>query len=100
VTGAHRLVLGGLLAAALAAGGCGPVVYVSEVTRQTQRSLTDARIAGAERLAPYEYAAALEYLEKARELGGAARYEDARELARLARALADKATLLSKARAK
>jgi hypothetical protein len=55
-----------LLLAALVTG-CGPVEYVSQVSRRATTALAQARNEGAERLAPYEYTAASEYLNKARE---------------------------------
>jgi hypothetical protein len=67
-------------------------------TIDSARSLADAevalegaRIAGAEKQAPYEYAAADLYYQKAREENGRARYADAVDHANQARKLAEEA---------
>ncbi len=65
-----------LLALGLAAG-CGPVEYVTIVTRQASRAVDDARHAEAEKYAPYEFTVAVESLHKSRELAGHARWQDA-----------------------
>jgi hypothetical protein len=57
--------------------GCGPVQYVSQVTRRAAAEVAAAKSAGADRYAPYEYTAAVEYLHKAREEAGYADYQAA-----------------------
>ena len=57
--------------------GCGPVQYVSQVTRRAAAEVAAAKSAGADRYAPYEYTAAIEYLHKAREEAGYADYQAA-----------------------
>jgi hypothetical protein len=82
--------------------GCGPVGYFGTVTRDATRAVTEARAAGAAQAAPYEWTAALLYLERSRELAGYARWQDAltlgRRAAALARAAAERARLPAEAR--
>ena len=75
--------------------GCGPVTYVTEVTRNAARLIDEARNARADKLAPYEYTAALEYLAKAREVGGLARFSEATAYARKSQALSQRAIELA-----
>lgn len=80
----------GLIAVALAA--CGPAGYYAGVTRDATRAVIEARTSGAPRLAPYEWTSAMLYLERARELAGYARWQEAMALGRRAAALARAAT--------
>jgi len=61
--------LGSVLLAA-----CGPVDYLSTVTLKATRAVAEARTANAERLAPYEYWSAVEYLRMAKEMAAYADY--------------------------
>ena len=56
--------------------GCGPVLYSVHV-RPAERAIEEARQAGAEEHAPYEYFYAQAQLEKAREEAGQGDYQDA-----------------------
>jgi hypothetical protein len=84
-----------LLAAALGClTGCGPIQTISYI-QQTKAELEGAESADAQKLAPYEYTAAVAYLEKAREEHGHAEFtastefgEKALKFARSARAKA------------
>jgi hypothetical protein len=74
---------------------CGPVDYLSTVTLKATRALAEARTANAERLAPYEYWSAVEYLRMAKEMAAYADYlvankygEEAAKMATDARRLA------------
>ncbi len=74
---------------------CGPVDYLSTVTLKATRALAEARTANAEKLAPYEYWSAVEYLQMAREMAAYADYlvankygEEAAKMASEARRLA------------
>jgi hypothetical protein len=80
----------------LGGSGCGPIEYISIVTFEASREVAAARGARADQLAPYEYTAATEYLHKARELGGHARYQDAADFGRRARDLGKKAFEISR----
>jgi hypothetical protein len=66
-----------LCVAALAAGlsACGPIDYLNTVTRKATRAVAEAKTADAERLAPYEYWSAVEYLHMAREKAAYADYQ-------------------------
>mgnify|MGYP001351148654 FL=1 len=44
---------------------CGPIEYVSTVTRTATSAVDEARAVDAERLAPYWWTRAVEYLHKA-----------------------------------
>ncbi|MFL5305512.1 MAG: DUF4398 domain-containing protein [Polyangia bacterium] len=75
--------------------GCGPVEYINQVGNRAASAVSAAKLASADRYAPYEYTAAQEYLHKAREEAGHAEYEDAidyghkaEDQANLARAIA------------
>ena len=80
------------------ATGCGPIEYVSVVTFQASRAVQEAKASRAPELAPYEYTAAVEYLHKAREVGGYARYHDAIEWGAKSRDYANEAIKLSRER--
>ncbi len=58
-------------------GACGPVQYVAQVTQDASREVAAARSSQADKYAPYEMTMAEEYLHKARELAGYAKYQDA-----------------------
>jgi sRNA-binding protein len=75
------------LALALLAAGpaaCGPVVYVNEVTRHADDAVAAARHAEAEKLAPYWWTRATQYLHKARERAAHADFQGANRFGRLA----------------
>ena len=55
--------------------GCGPIDYLNTVTRKATRALAEAKTADAERLSPYEYWSAVEYIHMAREKAAYADYE-------------------------
>src|SRR5262245_16246928 len=78
--------------------GCGPVEYISQVGNKAASAVSSAKLAQAERYAPYEYTAAEEYLHKAREEAGYAEYEDAIEFGRRAEELANKGRAIAVAR--
>jgi hypothetical protein len=81
-------------------GGCGPIEYVSQVGRRVPAALAQAQQHGAERLAPYEFTAAQEYLRAAQVEATRSSYQRAvqygrraEELAVLAEGLARERTL-------
>jgi hypothetical protein len=82
----------------LLCGGCGPIEYISTVTFQASKAVQEARASRAPELAPYEYTSAVEYLHKAREVGGYARYHDAIEFGKKARDFGYEAVKLSRER--
>ena len=75
--------------------GCGPVGYLQEVQGRARQAVAEARQAGADRAAPYEYTAAVEYLKKAEEEGSHAEYRVAIELGRRAEDFAKRASALA-----
>src|SRR5260221_7883688 len=96
------LALGGALAlvASLTAtvSGCGPIEYINQVGVKAAGAVSAAKLAQADRYAPYEYTAAEEYLHKAREEAGYAEYEDAIEFGRRAEDFANKGRAIAVAR--
>ena len=78
--------------------GCGPVEYISQVGNKAASAVSAAKLAQADRYAPYEYTAAEEYLHKAREEAGYAEYEDAIEFGRRAEELANKGRAIAVSR--
>jgi hypothetical protein len=87
-----------LLAAGVATG-CGPARYLANTPRVAAKEVARAEKLDALRHAPYEFTAAQEYLHKARELAGYARYQEAVRYAREATRLAQAAQALAKEKA-
>jgi hypothetical protein len=85
--------LGFLLLAPLS--GCGPIEYINQVGNKAASAVSAAKLAQAERYAPYEFTGAEEYLHKAREEAGYAQYQDAIEYGRRAEELANRARAIS-----
>ena len=98
-TGAARASLRGAVAAAVLTmaltmalvGGCGPIGYVSQVTRTAATAVDEARAVNAVRYAPYWWTRAVEYLRQARVEAAAADFEAANRFGRLATAAAEQA---------
>jgi hypothetical protein len=76
--------------------GCGGVHYAIVVNGAASR-VEEAKAAGAEQLAPYEYYYAKEHLEQAQIEASLASYSDAANLAQEAEQYADKAIELTQA---
>src|SRR5262249_29220646 len=81
-----------------ASAGCGPIEYITVVTFDASKAVQEAKASRAAELAPYEYTSAVEYLHKAREVGGYARYHDAIQLGKKARDFGHEAVKLSRER--
>lgn len=79
----------------LVGSGCGPVEYLNQVTRRAATAQAAAEKVDAEKLAPYEYWTGREFLHKARELAGYARYQLAIEYGRKAEEAALKARAIA-----
>jgi hypothetical protein len=79
-------------------GACGPVEYINQVGNKAASAVSAAKLASAERYAPYEYTKAEEYLHKAREEAAYAEYEDAIEFGRKAEELADRGRAIAVAK--
>lgn len=81
-----------VLAVLVALGaGCGPFGYLKKVARDADRAVADAKKAGAEQYAPYEYWGAVSYLEQARVLMAYSEYERSFDYGERARQLAEEA---------
>ncbi len=78
-----------LLATSLTSG-CGPIEYINQVGIKAAGAVSAAKLAQADRYAPYEYTCAEEYLHKAREEAAYAEYEDAIEFGHKAEEFANK----------
>ena len=89
------LLLGVFLGVGVGVGGCGPVEYIGQVTRRAAREVAAAKTSGADRIAPYEYTAAVEYLHKAREEAGYADFQAAIRFGKKAEELAKRAQELA-----
>lgn len=63
------------LIGALLCAGCGPFGYLKKVSRDADRAVADAKAAGAEDYAPYEYWGSQAYLEQAKIMMGYSEYE-------------------------
>ena len=72
--------------------GCGPIVYVGEVTRNASDAVAAARAAHADTYAPYWWTRATEYLHKAREVAAHADFQGANRFGKLATEAANRAT--------
>ena len=79
--------------------GCGPIEYITIVTFEASKAVSEAKGARASELAPYEYTAAVEYLHKAREVGGYARYHEAVDWGKKSRDFAHQSVKLARERA-
>jgi hypothetical protein len=77
------------------ASGCGPIEYLNQVGAKSASAVAAAKLAQADRYAPYEYTAAEEYLHKAREEAAYAEYQDAIEYGRKAEELANRARAMA-----
>jgi hypothetical protein len=96
----HRIVVvatapGLLLLALVSLSACGPIEYINQVGNRAASAVSAAKLAQADRYAPYEFTGAEEYLHKAREEAGYAQYQDAIEYGRRAEELANRARAIS-----
>jgi len=82
----------------LLTAGCGPIEYINQVSVRAASAVSAAKLAQADRYAPYEYTAAEEYLHKAREEAGHSEYEDAIDFGQKAEELANKGRAIAVAR--
>jgi len=89
----RRLALLALLAGLPA---CGPIAYMNEVTRRADNAVEAARRAEADKLAPYWWTRANEYLHKARENAARADFQGANRFGRLATDAAEQAIVDAK----
>ena len=80
-----------LALALVIAAGCGPIGYVSQVTRTATTSVDEARAVNAAKYAPYWWTRAVEYLHKAREEAAHANFGAANRFGRLSAEAAERA---------
>jgi hypothetical protein len=81
------------------ATGCGPVLYVTQVTSKASASVAAAKAAEADVYAPYHYTLAVHYLHKAREEAAAADFQAANRFGRLSHKAGEQARELAVQRA-
>lgn len=79
------------------AGGCGPIAYVNQVTRDASTKVDRARSLDAEKLSPYWWTRATTYLRMAREVAAHADFQGANRFGRLSSEAAEKAAAESEA---
>lgn len=91
-------VIVGCLSFAATASGCGPVLYMVNLSG-AQHAVEEARQAGGPQRAPYEYHFALEHLRKAQEFAGTAEYQDAVDMASVAEDYGNRAREIARGRA-
>lgn len=77
--------------AGLALAACGPVLYVSDVTRKATDAVEAARAVHADKYAPYWWTRATQYLHKAHEVAAHADFQAANRFGRIATESATKA---------
>jgi hypothetical protein len=87
----QALALGLLLAV-----GCGPIVYIKDVSPRVAAALEQARADQAERFAPYELTKASLYYDKAREEAGHAYYQNAVDWGRRSQDCSRRASALAR----
>lgn len=73
------------------AASCGPIEYVNQVTRSASSAVSAARAANAEKLSPYYWTRAVEYLHQARVLAAHSDFQAANRFGRLSTEAAVKA---------
>jgi hypothetical protein len=87
-----------LLVSVALVAGCGPIEYINQVGIKAASAVSAAKLAQADRLAPYEYTAAEEYLHKAREEASYAEYEEAIDFGHKAEEMANKGRAIAVSR--
>ncbi len=87
----------GCLSIAVTASGCGPVLYMVNLSG-AQHAVEEARQAGGPQRAAYEYHYAVEHLRKAREFAGTAEYQDAMDMASVAEDYGNRARDIARGR--
>ena len=75
----------------MASSACGPIEYVNQVSRKAAAQVEAAQAVQADKVAPYWYTLAVEYLHKAREEAAHADYQAANRFGRRAGEAATKA---------
>ena len=73
----HRRQFCALALGFLLSSGCGPILYIKDVSPRAAAALNQAKADQAERYAPYEYTKASLYYDKARDEAGHAYFQSA-----------------------
>jgi Domain of unknown function (DUF4398) len=76
--------------------GCGPIVYIKDVSPRAAVALNQAKADQAENLAPYEYTKASLYYDKARADAGRAYYQNAVDWGRRSQDCSRRASALAR----
>jgi hypothetical protein len=76
--------------------GCGPILYVKDVSPRAAAALNQARADQAEQYAPYEYTKASLYYDKAREEAGHAYFQNAVDWGRRSQDCSRRASALAR----
>lgn len=92
----HRRHLRALALGLFLSLGCGPIVYVRDVSPRAAAALNQARADQAEQYAPYEYTKASLYYDQAREEAGRAYYQNAVDWARRSQDCSRRASALAR----
>jgi hypothetical protein len=77
--------------------GCGPILYVKDVSPRAAAALDQAKADQAERFAPYEYTKAALYYDKAREEAGHSHFQNAVDWGRRSQDCSTRASALARA---
>jgi hypothetical protein len=90
------LALGAIVAMSItSAAGCGPIEYINQVSSKAASAVEAAKLAQADKYAPYEYTSAQEYLHKAREEAGYSEYQISIEYGHKSEEFANKARAIA-----
>lgn|GEM_PF-1911002 len=92
----HRRQFRALALGFLVTIGCGPIVYMKDVSPRAAAALNQARADQADRYAPYEYTKASLYYDKAREEAGHAYYQNAVDWSRRSQDCSRRASALAR----
>ena len=92
----HRRHFRALALGLLLSLGCGPIVYMKDVSPRAAAALNQAREDQAEKYAPYEYTKASLYYDKAREEAGHAYYQNAVDWGRRSQDCSRRASALAR----
>jgi hypothetical protein len=76
--------------------GCGPIVYMKDVSPRAAAALNQAKADQAEQFAPYEYTKASLYYDKAREEAGHAYFQNAVDWGRRSQDCSTRASALAR----
>jgi hypothetical protein len=76
--------------------GCGPIMYLKDVSPRAGAALNQAKVDQAEQFAPYEYTKASLYYDKAREDAGRAYYQNAVDWGRRSQDCSTRASALAR----